>query len=107
MRSSLDAIQELRVGEQARDAVLDAALEVLPLAADFIELHQRVDAEDRSPPAAANARVASCENAGAQGASLAASVGRQVKIARRLGVSPGPVGLNGPLITTFSKSSRR
>ncbi len=39
----LDAIQELRIREQSRDALLDAALEVLPLAADVIELHQRVD----------------------------------------------------------------
>ncbi len=40
---SLDAIQELRIGEQSRDALLDSTLEVLALAADLIELHQRVD----------------------------------------------------------------
>ena len=39
----------------------------------------------------------------AHGSSSAVVVGRQMKIRRRLGVSPGPVGLNGPVSVNVSK----
>ena len=50
-------------------------------------------------PPARNARLASVVRIRvAQGPSAAASAGRHTKIRRRLGVSPGPVGFNGPVI---------
>ena len=40
------------------------------------------------------------------GGEAAARVGRQTRMRRRLGVSPGPVAVNGPTIWTLSMAAR-
>ena len=68
-----------------------------------VERHQRARYRPRGlRPAIRAARKGRRRCCCAHGSSSAAVAGRHVKIRRRLGVSPGPVALNGPVIVNVS-----
>ncbi len=94
-RFALESIQKLRIDEQARQRVLNAALEIAAFAAaDSIELEQTVElgatVGNRVPE---RARREPREDARRARRLVSVRAGRQAKIARRLGVSPAPVAL--------------
>ena len=80
-------------------------LEVACLAALLIELHQRVDFGGAHRAAIRASRQRRQDRARAGRFIGRRLAGRQMKIRRRLGVSPTPVALNGPVID--ERSARR
>ena len=99
-RRPLEPVDELRIDEHAREGVLDPGLETAKRAARLVEPEQRrrSSGRSRSPAVAARAWRARTGSAARTATSSAGVAGRQLKILRRLGVSPGPVGFSGPLI---------
>ena len=106
-RIALDAEQELRAREDALQRRLDAALERPVAPADLIEVQQRlqIGVGHRLPIGAARQRRENLPRA-RRLRSRARLPGRpderrdSTKIRRRLGVSPGPVALNGPVMVS-------
>ncbi len=119
-RFVLDAKQELRTHEHAFERPLNAPIESAFGSAGGVEGQQALRRPRRSPGADTPAAPASKESAWRRrdrrrrldagrstGGRLApdwAVEGRQTKIRRRLGVSPGPVTLYGPLIVTLASA---
>ena len=87
--------------------VLDAGVEGAVLAAGLVEAEQRRRRRRRYRPPIGAPRQRRQDRLRARGfarATSPCSAGWQTKIRRRLGVSPAPVALNGPVIWTCSMS---
>ena len=108
-RLLLEAVDELRIDEDARERVLDAGLEAAQRVARLVEPEQHVDGGSFSLTGRRIACVASDErmrrahaissgDCGRVAPKPEGEGGRHTKMRRRLGVSPGPVGFSGPLI---------
>ena len=100
-RIALGAKHEFRIGQDAAEAELDARFESSLLAAGSIERQQTIAFGPGDRPAIRARTEQWTESILAHRVS-SDEVGRQVKIFRRLGVSPVPVLSNGPVIVRLA-----